>query len=101
MRFVPPLTILSSGTLKALWHVTRSLEPEYRGLYVLPDRHGGHVLSSSAYDVRMYQLEYNPILLYHPDKLGGRLVDDKNQNPPTEAVGRMTVTAWPGRRLRH
>ena len=60
---------------------------------------GMYVLSSSAYDVRMYQLEYNPILLYHPDQLGGGLVDDKNQNPPTEAVGRMTVTAWPGRRL--
>jgi len=40
--------------------------------------HGGHVLSSSAYNVRVYQLECNTILLYHSDRLGGGSVDDKN-----------------------
>jgi len=45
----------------------------------------------------MYQLEYNTALLYHPDRLSEGSVDDKELEPTSEAVGRMTVTAWPGR----
>jgi len=90
--------MLSSGTLKAVWHVIRSLEPEYRGLYVLPDRHGRHVLPSSAYDVRMYQLEYNIMLLYHPDQLGGGSVGDKKIKTSHKGSGPDDlVTSWPGR----